>query len=275
MSQWSDVLSRHKAVPILTVVLVAILGTAAVGQISHNASGQEDGPAYPAPYDASKPDHELKAFDKSHPKCALWTDWHKLCSRTGPSGSTYCRTDPQHPVNPSTPFCAKGMGDYAPAQHMSEAERKSSARFTIKYVERHWTESGKPNGEDAITKRRKYPIFDPNRPFSGRTLAQLEHPYCAVWLIQSDDNQQTQCAEDGRSGMPSCKDPSIRFKVYEKVYPVCIEKIRDRICNREDAEEFNIISDVAGNTYNVPGVAGYRRIDAPVIGYSCPFEVEK
>jgi len=274
MSRIGD-LKWHGAVPIFVASLGAVLAVAAVGQQSRAPQGAASDPNYPPPYDDSRADGALRAFDEKHPECALWTDWHKLCSRTGPSGSTYCRTDPEHPANPSTPFCARGVGNYVPGQHMSGPERKSSARFTIKYVEKRWTESGRPNGKGGINKRRKFPVFDPNRPFAGRTLAQLEHPYCAMWLIQSDDGRQTQCAEDGRIGMPSCKDPSIRYKVSEGAYPVCTEKIRDRICNPDDTDDLNIISDVAGNTYNVPGTAAYRRIDAPVIGYSCPFEVEK
>lgn len=264
--------SRTRWALAVSAMVAGFSAATAIGQINSAASSD---PGYPPPYDNSNADRVLKAFDEGHPQCALWTDWHKLCSRTGMGGSTYCRTDAEHPVNPSTPFCAKGMNGYAPDQHMSGAERKSSARFTNNYVERRWTESGNSDGKSGVTKHRKYPIFDPNRPFSGRTLAQLEHPYCAVWLIQSDDGQQARCAEDDRKGLPSCKDPAIRYKISERTYPVCVEKIRDRICNRDDLNELNIISDVAGNTYNLPEVAGYRHIDAPVIGYSCPFEVKK
>lgn len=265
MSQWSDVPTRHKALPILTVVLVAILGTAAVGQISDIASGQRDGSDYPAPYDASKSDQELKAFDKSHPKCALWTDWHKLCSRTGPRGSTYCRIDQLHPVKPSTPFCAK---DYSsPAKPDTRAELLSRRRFS------NWEGmSARKIGRDPSNWAR----YQTDRPFSGNTIYEMEHPYCAVWIYNTEVSTAF-CAEDGRKGMPSCRKPSIRYRVTtgSAFYPTCYEAVKGRACDPETIipPDRPAGEDFFGNPYDETMVSAFHpSAFQSVAGHYCPIE---
>jgi len=265
MSQWSNVLTRHKAVPILAVALVAILGTAAVGQMSDSASGQRDGPDYPAPYDASKPDQELKAFDKSHPKCALWTDWHKLCSRTGPGGTTYCRIDQLHPVKPSTPFCAKDFN--SPAKPDTRAELLSRRRFS------NWEGmSARRIGRDPSDWAR----YQTDRPFSGNTIYEMEHPYCAVW-IYSNGASTAFCAEDGREGMPSCQKPSIRYRVTSgsAFYPTCYEAKKGRACDPDATglPDRPKGEDLLGNPFDEEMVAPFHPSGArPVVGHYCPIE---
>ncbi|WP_157081810.1 hypothetical protein [Sphingomonas pruni] len=269
MSLWSDVLTRHKAVPVLTVVLVAILGTAAVGQISHIASGQRDGPDYPAPYDASKPDQELKAFDKSHPKCALWTDWHKLCSRTGPGGSTYCRIDQLHPVKPSTPFCAK---DYSsPAKPDTHAELLSRRRFS--------NLEGSSIPSQTNSKSPNYRIRYKDRPFSGSTIYEMEHPYCAVWIYENGVAPAF-CAEDGRKGMPSCSEPKVKFTptTRSSFFPACYEAVKGRACDPEAtiSPDRPAGEDFFGNPYDETMVSAFHpNVFQPVAGHYCPIEEQK
>ncbi len=151
---------RRESVPkaIVVAAAAAIAAVAAIGQTTGSKPTVMRGPDYPSPYDNSTADRALKAFDEKNPECALWSDWHKLCSRTGPGGSTYCRTDPSHPVNASTPFCARSSTSYL---RMRPAELKSRDRFRI---------PGRKNEYTA------------DRPFNGSTVQAIDHPLCKEWV---------------------------------------------------------------------------------------------
>lgn len=271
MSHWSGVLRRHKAVPILTVVLSAILGAAAVGQISHIAPGATHDPDYPPPYDNSKADLALKAFDVGHPQCALWTDWHKLCSRTGPNGSTYCRLDELHPAKPSTPFCAVDHG--SPPAPNSLAEKLSRRRFSD--LER----SAIPRDLKDFDEKTR-PLYKSNRPFSGSSIYQVEHPYCAVWIYDNGLGPAL-CAEDGRKGLPSCHNPKIRYRKTTNMsfYPACYEAVKGRACDPRTTipPDNNGSEDYLGNIYSGGEIAmGFHSNAAtPVVGYTCKREKTK
>ena len=248
-----------------------MLGVAALGQTSRVVQDAGHDPEYPPPYDNSKADQTLKEFDKNHPECELWSDWHKLCSRTGPGGSTYCRLDRDHPTKPSAPFCSKGTSGYSDFATLSPSELRSVRRFVTGYKTVRLQE-----GHDGrLTARNiKEPIYDPDRPFSGRTIAELEHPYCAVWqIIGGGDAISSLCAEDGRAGMQQCKASKIRTKVSGQ--PVCVEKVKARICNPDDKKELRVISDLSGNVYNDEGIDQGRKIISSVVGHSCPSRIQQ
>lgn len=69
-------------------------------------------------------DVALAAFGEANLQCQLWTNWQKMCSRTGEGGAVACSTDPDRPVAPSEPFCT--AGEAAPP---TRAQVKSFERF--------------------------------------------------------------------------------------------------------------------------------------------------
>jgi len=136
MFRWRGVLTARDALALSAATLGAILAVPGVGQATQSKRITASDPDYPPPYDSSKADRALQAFDKNHPECALWSNWRKLCSRIGPGGSTYCRTDPDHPASPSAPFCAREEGraffigkDDLPG-YETASEKESMFRFS-------------------------------------------------------------------------------------------------------------------------------------------------
>ena len=183
MALWSK-LSRRGAVITASGGVAFALAALAQTTLSHPTSS--GAPDYPPPYDNSKADRELEAFDKTHPQCRLWTDWHKLCSRTGPAGSTYCRTDPEHQAEPSTPFCAD--------QENFGAARISELRYTG-HRPRALRDSDDINWSG---------MYRPNRPFNGSRFSEWANPACQVWTMKVHDKFED-CAADNRKNLPSCQ----------------------------------------------------------------------
>jgi hypothetical protein len=117
-------------------------------------------------------DAALAAFDRDNPDCQLWTNWQKMCSRTGENGATWCTTDPDKPVKPSTPFCEapKGSPDrvgdrYSFPPTMTKSQIESANRFCL----------------SGISSKRQCKKLDPTRPFNGKRLAARRHPWCEIW----------------------------------------------------------------------------------------------
>jgi hypothetical protein len=138
-------------------------------------------------------DAALAAFDKSNPTCQLWTNWQKMCSRTGPKGSTWCTTDSATPVRPSLTFCADTQG-------VSFLPNELDDRRQIVSAERFLEQNSRPSNFDSDEYRIK--MID-GRPFSGKSLAGRRHPYCDVWARESD--AKPVCAERGTfPELPRC-----------------------------------------------------------------------
>lgn len=55
-------------------------------------------------------DAALVQFDRDNPQCQLWTNWQRMCSRTGNNGETSCIVDAGRRVRPSVPFCVASQG---------------------------------------------------------------------------------------------------------------------------------------------------------------------
>jgi hypothetical protein len=142
-------------------------------------------------------DAQLAAFGREHPKCQLWSNWQKMCSRTGPGGKPYCVSDPKVIVSPSAPFCGyQGLG--VPTADLDSPGGASRGRFCQEKSTYDWstdTESGR-----GVPYCR---TFNPDRPFNGRNLAARRHPWCKEW---SDTyTERPVCAEDGSGrNRPSC-----------------------------------------------------------------------
>lgn len=125
-------------------------------------------------------DAALVAFDRANPDCELWTNWQKLCSRTGQDGATRC-TKSSMQVKPSTPFCvARSNGPYLGLEDGADLKQlKSYQRFTVRL---------KNSAEQHVFDLR----WDSNRPFSGLRIDELRHPWCTRWgrAISSDINPE-------------------------------------------------------------------------------------
>lgn len=118
-------------------------------------------------------DESLARFDRAHPQCQLWTNWQKMCSRTGPGGETLCRTTAQSHVRPSTPFCvARQDGGYRrPRLEEGDMAVRSSLRFCR-------FSNGRPA---TLPEQIEACEYVPTRPFGGHDLRDREHPWCEVW----------------------------------------------------------------------------------------------
>lgn len=278
MALWSK-FSRRGAVMAASGGVAFALAALAQTTLSHPASNVD--PDYPPPYDNSNADRALEAFDKTHPQCALWTDWHKLCSRTGLGGSTYCRLDREHPAKPSAPFC--GLGDGAPNNIQATLEVKSRNRFS--YLVNRKYDCFKTVGETCQK------IFDrhwrKDRPFGGGFLNQMEHPSCAVWEtytentgIRGEDGLREYCAEDGRKSMPSCRSRKFSKRMQSAPY-VCKEFRERNLCSafngKKKADDINQIEGLRGFNRNVVrheelglSITRYNVQGRPVWGLYCP-----
>lgn len=141
-------------------------------------------------------DNRLTAFDKENPNCQLWTNWQKMCSRTGPNGETYCVTDPDKPVRPSEPFCTHSPRENYSEYHVStwqENQKKSLRRF-CQEPDRN---EERREDQDATG----YCKYEDDRPFNDRSLAARRHPWCQEWsdthgnspICQEDELSATSC----------------------------------------------------------------------------------
>jgi hypothetical protein len=163
------------------------------------ARGRDAAPAGGSFRSQQEADRSLVRFDREHPQCQLWTNWQKMCSRTGPNGATNCVTDPDRPVRPSAPFCVyAGEGTMTP--DLEGPDVGSVGRYCIR-SRTHGVYSGP--GSDPGRQIRYCAEFDPRRPFNGRSLAARRHGWCAEWSDTS--TERPVCVEGAARGrLPSC-----------------------------------------------------------------------
>jgi len=140
-------------------------------------------------------DRALHEFGANHASCQLWTNWQKICSRTGPGGSTRCNTDPSKPVEPSAPFCVRDSqsGYGVQLADTSERDRFCAARKTVE------SESDPGQHTNVCSS------YDPERPFNGRRLAALLHPDCAEWRDYQSYSLVCTSKGDAKAGIPTCE----------------------------------------------------------------------
>lgn len=142
-------------------------------------------------------DRQLQQFGAAHPQCALWSNWQKLCSRTGRNGSVRCTIDPGRPVEPSAPFCQVGFESRPRAGQPSPDEISSSERYCTARGDLHsWSPRTGTRSRPVCTRHA------PGRPFNGRRLAALDHPACQSWVDR--DTRATVCTRAGAGDIPSC-----------------------------------------------------------------------
>jgi hypothetical protein len=155
--------------------VVGVAGSIAAARApEENLARNASGPIYYPSQQAA--DAAITRFDHENPECQLWTNWQKMCSRTGPNGETVCVPDRSHPARASEPFCAATPFAGAPSP---PNPRQLSSIF--RYCQRRYRER--------ITDATGRVIFDGflcghyrrERPFNGRTLDARRHPYCQRW----------------------------------------------------------------------------------------------
>lgn len=133
----------------------------------------------------------------------MWTDWQRLCSRTGVNGQISCTTDPGRRVAPSKPFCA-GYLDASPYfKHTSEQEH-SYLRFC-----RSTRVEDLVDARGQSTPGRKLcRSFADERPFNGRRPAARDHRFCEVW--SSSKTNAPICTSSANAGgtVPVCSQRS-------------------------------------------------------------------
>jgi hypothetical protein len=136
---------------------------------------------------ANPADRQMIAFGEANRQCQLWTNWQKLCARTGRNGSVQCLTDPDRPVRPSTPFCARAGGSM---DGWARVVRASAQRFCQTYR----------TIDDPLSPGRRIRVcanWASDRPFNGRRIAALVQPGCDA-------------VSEAESGRPVCDQSSAR-----------------------------------------------------------------
>jgi hypothetical protein len=121
-------------------------------------------------------DLRLARFGTDNPECPLWTNWRKICSRTGANGATVCSVDRERPVRSSEPFCVATPFS-GKSGSFSEKQRLSSLRFCAATRQEHVTDgSGATLYREVVCAR-----YRVDRPFNGRGIAARRHPLCKSW----------------------------------------------------------------------------------------------
>jgi len=253
--------SRHLigVISCLACIVVVAAGKVSPATIFH------DDPRAQKPYNGSPEDRRLMAFDQSHPNCAMWTDWRKLCERLGPGHKTVCGTDPSHPVPPSTPFCERETGytmfrgEDGPKSE-TRAERQSRVRFsyTAKYlIGRAWRS---------------------NRPFNGGAPKGLSYSGCHVWSYEDKVGRSETCATDGRAGMTSCTRAAsapadgnavcLEVRAHDPCDPLWSKGASEVIkpYSSEEKKEFEAL----GESKETEILSAYSPTAFPVYGFKCP-----
>jgi hypothetical protein len=131
--------------------------------------------------DRTGADRRLARFGADNPECPFWTNWRKICSRTGANGATVCSVDRERPVRPSEPFCVKTPSSGIPAR-LTEKQRLSSLRFCAATRQ----ESGVDASGATLYREVVCARYRVDRPFNGRGIAARRHPLCKSWSISRE-----------------------------------------------------------------------------------------
>lgn len=165
-------------------------------------------------------DRQMQAFGEANLQCRMWSNWQRLCSRSGPNGSVQCQTDAARPVTPSRPFCAAGPNAIYGQNGRGIGDRRTAAeRFCRTYQALPLEPGQRPV--------RLCTGYDPQRPFNGRRIASLRHPGCGRW--NDDSTGALVCTESG-DGAPSCG--SLAASGYQHPHALrCSAWIGDAACH--------------------------------------------
>ncbi|MDM8012092.1 MAG: hypothetical protein QUV08_14140 [Parasphingorhabdus sp.] len=120
-------------------------------------------------------DTALAAFEKENPSCELWSNWQKMCSRTGLEGQVHCNKADTLSVKPSATFCVAKPDEQFSGPGADATSREISSFFRFCEVP--------PNFEGSYEEKREACNWDKSRPFAGRSLTELSHPWCKTWRL--------------------------------------------------------------------------------------------
>lgn len=226
---------RTRGVLVITATAAAVITAAAIGQTTHSKPTVPHDPNYPSPYDNSKTDQVLRTFDKKHPECASWTDWHKLCSRSGANGATSCKTDAEHPTTPSSPFCVVMKNPQAASVTDGDtpSQRASRRRFSYLKSLRYYEYSGSGRASQKVSIVRHWRR---ERPFNGTRFAQIREPLCEIWWFPDPVDGPSECTETGSSSVKSCSSTRIDKLFYKYSRPHCEKWLPESPCYHENIE---------------------------------------
>ena len=148
---------RKVAIPALTFAALVLLA----------ASGTNPSIYYRSQAEA---DANLARYDLDSPSCQLWTNWQKMCSRTGKDGSTICKRAAVR-VKPSVPFCSARLeyGFLGLSGPYDQRQLGSYLRFCA-------TKTGELTTDGV-------PLcnWSNDRPFNGLRSREIAHPWCRRW----------------------------------------------------------------------------------------------
>lgn len=138
-------------------------------------------------------DTALAQFDHDNPDCQLWSNWQKMCSRTGEGGKTLCNRDRRIEARPSTPFCAarfvKMPGEpyfRPPEAPETLTESAASGGSRQRFCKSLWDgDLRRVPFEPAIAAQHKTVLlcvaYKNPRPFDGLDVHSQANPRCRKW----------------------------------------------------------------------------------------------
>ena len=132
----------------VTMVCLALASCKTAGEApAENTTGEAERSIYYKSQAAA--DTALAAFDKDNPSCQLWTNWQKMCSRTGEGGAASCIKGRQLSVKPSTaPFAQTTCTILVHFRTKRQHRQASSLRFCQVTKEIAWRDEKGAVGRD-------------------------------------------------------------------------------------------------------------------------------
>lgn len=156
---------------------------------------------------------KLETYGRSHPECRLWTDWQSLCSRTGRDGQLRCVIDADRPIRPSEPFCVQGLTvGVLRGEASNPLARRSRARF-CEIAAQPGADPDERNSIDPVCE-----TYASDRPFNGRRIASLRHPWCDTW---GDSQSLEPVCSESVAGTNNCSSLAARRYEHDKLV-ICL-----------------------------------------------------
>lgn len=184
-------------------------------------------------------DIALAAFSEKNPNCKLWTNWQKLCSRSGPAKSVECMSDESRPVRPSTPFCVAEEN----TNIIVTTERTPAERSALRYCVAE--EAGTSTGIRSSQPIRFCNKYAKNRPFSE---------------FRKDVSWHSWCSSD------SFRDDYGRF--------ICIPINKPDWCRKVSASGDVLVKSESSENSQIDIAIKYRKNSSPVSSIYCSISME-
>ncbi len=170
-------------------------------------------------------DRQMIAFGDRNPQCPQWSNWEKLCSRTGPNGAALCAMDNARSTESSEPFCVTAAAPRAElAFRGNYSDGGASGLRFCRVPARLSASESEAQGLATLCES-----YDAERPFNARRIASLRHPWCAAWSDATTDSLV--CTEQSGGGSATCA--SLAQRNYVHNHPLFCSQWSARIpCRR-------------------------------------------